>query len=114
MTTSNTLESVRVGDIGTRIRVRVLDNGEYVDISLASSIIFVFTRIDGSVFERTATYAVVDGEYWAQYVIVANDLDTVGEYWTLQVRAVFPDPNGGTWSSEEGSFAVQRRQAASA
>jgi len=80
-----------VGDIGTEIRVQVLDeNGAVVDVSGAAVrqlkmlkpgaiAVTVKAATDGSIQEPAKTGALG----WMHYTTVLNDLDTAGE-WKVQ------------------------------
>lgn len=94
----------RVGDVGTRLTVRIVDqDGALVDLTNASSMFVLLRKPNGTVLSRAASirYAGPDGRI--TYTTVAGDIDRAG-VWKIQGRVTIA---GKSWSTELAEFLVK-------
>jgi hypothetical protein len=100
------IEEIRVGDVGTVIRVTVKD----VDATGSSSILdvsgdtvkIILGKPDGSSLERVASFVTDGTDGLVQYVTQAGEIDMQGT-WSLQVQV---SNLTGSWKSSVGNFKV--------
>ena len=91
-------------DVGTRVKVKIVDeNSNFIDISSASELLLLFKKpgIDTPV-QKTASFMTDGTDGWVEYVMQADDLDTIGT-WKIQGRVTLPT---GVWSSTIKTFKV--------
>ena len=94
---------VRVGDIGTPIRVTIEDDEGAVDVSAATTLQLIFRKPSGAILEKTATL-VGDGTGGViQYPLAGGDVDEAGN-WRVQAKVVI---GTGTWRSTWHEFEVK-------
>ena len=95
---------IQVDDIGTRIKVTIVDDDVAVDISAASLREIIIKKPDATSFTRTAS-VIGDGSSSSgvmYYDVVAGDLDLPGMY-KIQGRVSIPS---GTFKTAVGTFQV--------
>ena len=96
---------IHQNDIGTEIRVKVVDgDGVVVDISTATAKQIVFKKPSGATLTVNAAFVTTGVDGLLKYVIVSGDISEVG---TWKVQAVVTI---GTyvWHSNFESFRVYR------
>ena len=94
---------IHKGDIGTKFRVTVANNGTAIDISTASVKRILFQKPDGVVYTKTATFETTGADgmiYWT--TTATTDLDKEGT-WKIQALITM---GGGTWRTEWTTFKV--------
>jgi len=95
--------TVHVGDIGTVIRLTILDqDGNALDISLATTLQIAFKKPNGTTVQKTAVLVGTGTDGKVYYQFVTGDLDVAGA-WIAQAKVVLP---GGTWYTTEALFNV--------
>lgn len=101
------VEQLHVGDYGTLIKVLVKDidssgNSAAEDISAATTKNIILKKPDGTKLTKTASFSTDGTDGYIQYVTVAGDIDTAGD-WELQVYIVEPS---GAWYTDTKKFTV--------
>lgn len=96
---------VHVGDIGTQIQIKVVDqDGNVVSLAPATTKEICFEKPSGAKVTKTAVFPVggdgTDG--LMEYITIADDLDEAGP-WQIQGRVVFVT---GEWRTEVDTFRV--------
>lgn len=90
MTSSSTVPTIFVGDVGTVFRARILDeNDDVVDIGTASTLEMRFRKPGGTVVTKTASLEGDGSAGYMRYVSVAEDIDEDGA-WRSQGHVAFP------------------------
>lgn len=74
------ISTLHVGDVGTIIRLTVLENGQVKDLSTATDTQIKIVKPNASVVVRTATFSTDGTDGRLQIEIQANDLDIPGVY----------------------------------
>lgn len=71
---------IHEGDIGTKLLVTIIDDGDIVDISSASSLSLFIKKPNGTILTRPATLETdgTDGKMY--YITVVGDIDKAGVY----------------------------------
>jgi len=95
---------IQVDDIGTRLKVTIVDDDVAVDISAASLREITLKKPDDSIVTRTAS-VIGDGSSTSgvmYYDIVSGDLDQPGLY-KIQGKVSIPS---GTFNTAVGTFKV--------
>lgn len=82
------VQRVRVGDIGTIIRLRVLDESGVVDISTSTVRRIILTAPDHTARTLTATLTSSGTDGRLQYTTVANDINQIGN-WEARAQIEF-------------------------
>ena len=95
-------DEIHVGDVGTQLLGTVTDDEVAVDISGATTKVFLFTKPDGTQINRTANFLTTGTDGKLQYTTVANDLDLEGE-WKIQGHIAMPS---GNWHTKISRFTV--------
>jgi len=95
-------DEIHLNDVGTVLRVTVVENRTAVDISTALTKTIHLRSPADVVKSFTANFTTdgVDGQL--EYTVVADDLDELG-VWRIQGRVTFA---GALWGSEVGTFKV--------
>ena len=98
---------VHVNDYGTNIDVTVQEAEVALDISAATSIVYVFKKpvVEGSpaeTFERAASFITDGTDGQVRYILAPGDIVVAGK-WKLQVVVTTPT---GVWHSCSTSFTV--------
>lgn len=94
------MTDLHVTDIGTEIRVTVMDGTEVVDLSSASVKQFLFKHKTGLTFSRDASLFTDGSDGILKYILVDGDIDLQGK-WELQVYLEF---STGKWHSSKATF----------
>lgn len=95
------MTDLHVTDVGTEIRVTVLDNGtDIVDCSPATAKKFLFKHKSGSTFARDASFYTDGKDGKLSYFLVGGDIVLSGK-WELQVYLEF---TSGSWHSSKATF----------
>lgn len=94
---------IHVGDVGTAIRLHLVDqSGKDLDVSGASAIEVTFVSPANRRFVAVAAPATTGLDGRVQYVTASSDLDVAGN-WRLQVKVTI---GSGRWSSNVIRFQV--------
>lgn len=93
------------GDIGTQLRISLLDGEGPLDISGATDKSLLLRKPSGTCLTKTPTFATDGSDGVLVYSLEAGVLDESGT-WQIQARVTLPN---GTWSSARASFGVARR-----
>jgi hypothetical protein len=93
---------LRKDDVGSIIRVRVIENNKPLDASTATVKTMKLQRPSGSVIEAAATFETDGKDGIIVYQTVEGDLTESGP-WTGQV---FLQSTGGHWHTEPFNFVV--------
>lgn len=89
------MSDLRLGDIGTAIRLTLLDGATPVNISSATIKQIIFQKPDGTRVEKTATFLTNGSDGKLQYLTQAGDLDQTGT-WKVQGYVAMPQWTGKT------------------
>lgn len=83
-------------DVGTKLLATIIDDGEVVDISSASSFTLLIKKPNGVLLAKPATLETngTDGKIY--YITVAGDLDEAGVY---KIQGLVVLPNGSFYTS---------------
>jgi len=94
---------IHKGDIGTKLILTILDDGEAVDISACTSKEIMFEKADKTIMTKTASFRTdgTDGKIFWMTTLV-TDLDLPGQ-WKIQGKISI---GGGTWRTQVGVFRV--------
>ena len=94
---------IRVGDIGTIIKLTVYDqDGVVADISVASTKQIIFQNAYGKQVVKNATYETDGTDGILTYTTLITDLDKAGA-WKVQGKVVIP---AGTFFTDITEFTV--------
>jgi len=93
---------MRVGDIGSIVRLTVTSNDVALDISTATTTTFKFLKPSGEVSSVTASFEGDGTDGVLTYTTVSGDIDESGP-WSVQAYVVM---TGGTWHSSTYDFKV--------
>lgn len=93
---------IRQGDIGTVLRLTVMDGADIVNISSASIKQMIFTKPSMAKMTKDATFTTDGTDGQIEYVTVEGDLNEVG-IWYRQAYIVM---SGWTGHSDTSSFPV--------
>jgi len=91
-------EEVHVGDIGTALKARIMEEGAVQNISAATVKKFRFKKPGGTIIEKTAEFDTDGTDGILKYETVLGDIDEAGP-WEMQAYLEFP--TGKWWSSRE-------------
>lgn len=95
------MKTLRVGDVGTRLRVTVTVDDEPLDLTTATAKSITLRRPDGTVVTRAATFE-TDGSDGVVYITTeAGDLTHAGRWW-MQAAVTLP-----TWSGKSTKHAFE-------
>ena len=97
------IEKLQVGDVGTAFRIRILDDGDVVDLSSCTLKQIIFKKPDDTVVEETAVFYTDGIDGYIQYVSVDGDIDQTGK-WKYQGYVEF---NTLSWHTNYVSFLVK-------
>lgn len=98
------LANVHIGDIGTVFKFPLYDqDGEIVDISSQTNIIFTFEKPDTTQIKKDGDLFTDGKDGTVVYVLEAGLIDISG-YWKVQVQVTLSD---GTWNSNVERFKVE-------
>lgn len=95
-------QEIHLNDVGTIFELTVMDGDTIVDISLATELLILFKKPDGTVVEQTASKTTDGTDGKMQYVTIAGDLDAL-RVWKIQGRVTLQT---GKWSTEVDKFTV--------
>jgi hypothetical protein len=93
---------IHVGDIGTRFDITVVEDGEPLNISSATTKELIFRKTDKTTVTKEAAFVTNGADGKIRYVTADGDLDQAG-VWKLQVHLILPD---GEWKSNTLNFTV--------
>lgn len=96
------IQEIHVGDIGTIFEITIVDCDSPVNITAATEKTIIFSKPDGTIVEKAASFSTDGADGKIRYYTIANDLDTDGK-WKIQARIVLPS---GQWSSNTSTFKV--------
>ena len=84
---------VHLADVGTKYRVRVLDDGSPFDISTATTKQLIFKFNDNTVVTRTGTIEEDEdtGDFYLTYTVSEDTFHTVLGPFQIQAKLVFSD-----------------------
>lgn len=97
------MSEVHVGDIGTKLMITFLKDGEPVDISLCTLKEILIEKPDATILTKTAIFETdgTDGKiFWL--TTISTDFDLPGQ-WKVQGKISI---GGGTWRTQVGVFRV--------
>lgn len=81
---------IHENDIGTKLLIKVVDDGQVVDLSVATTLVIFIRKPNGTVLTLPAELE-TDGEDGLMYYItVAGDIDEAGSY-KIQGRVTLPN-----------------------
>jgi len=95
-------DEIHKGDIGTIFRITITEAGAAVNVSTATTKTFKFTKPDGTVVEKAASFTGSGSDGQLQYTTIADDLDQAGS-WQVQPYLVM---TGFTGHKEINQFSV--------
>lgn len=93
---------LRIGDIGTVIRIRVKENGLPFNASSATLKTLKLRKPSGIVISRATSFETTGVDGVLVYTTVLNDLDQSGP-WTGQIYLEMP---AGKWHTDPFNFMV--------
>lgn len=94
---------MRKNDVGVELLVTLKDpQGDAVDVSAASAIVFKFLKPDSTVLSATGSLSGTGADGKVRYVTQSGDVDQSG-IWRYQVWVTL---SGGVLHSDIGSFKV--------
>lgn len=93
---------IHENDVGTELRITLVDDSTPVDVSGASSIIFVFKKPSGTMVEKTGSLYSDGTDGKVKYITESGFLDEDGE-WKYQVELSI---GSSTWSSDIGCLTI--------
>lgn len=96
---------VVVGDVGTQIRVTMLDNGEPLSLATATSLTMLLRKPSGECISRSASLYTDGSDGVMVYAVEDGLFDSPGT-WIVQGLVTFP---AGSWASAPGRFTALRR-----
>ena len=96
---------IHAGNIGTVFRITVKDGDDIVDVSTVLSKLMYFSKPNGEVLTKNASFYTDGVDGVIQYTSASGDLDQVGT-WELQSKIIFP--NGNTFYTDIQKFKVIR------
>lgn len=99
-------EHIQKNNIGTRFIATIVEDGQVVDVSSATTKKILFKKPDGSTFIKDATFVVAGADGKIYYDSEAGDLDVPGAGWEYQGYVVLTAPRAGTYYSEKKGFIV--------
>ncbi len=95
---------IRIGDVGTVFRLKIVDEVEdVVNISSATDMVVRFNKPDEVAVDKVGTFTTDGADGYMQYVAVDGDLDVPGKW---RIQAIITTPLG-EWSSEIETFWVK-------
>lgn len=94
------MTDLHVTDIGTEIRVTVMDGSSLLDVSTATVKKILFKHKTGVTFSRDAAFVTDGTDGKIKYILVQGDIDLQGK-WELQVYLEF---STGKWHSSKATF----------
>lgn len=77
------IKRLMLGDVGTTIKIRVVEDDLPVDVSACTSKQIIFEKPDTSVVTKDAEFTTDGSDGYIEYVTVSGDLDQTG-LWSLQ------------------------------
>lgn len=94
---------IRVGDIGTVIKLTIHDQDGIVDLSTASTKTFRFNSATNIAFDKTAIFDTDGTDGILKYQFILGDLNVAG-IWAVQAYIEMPS---GSWTSGTYTFTVE-------
>jgi hypothetical protein len=88
---SDNNSDVHQGDIGTKYKIRILDDGSPFDPTSATTRELIFKWNDGTVLARTGTLEIIDGQFYLTYTVNSGTFHSVLGSFNIQIRLIFPD-----------------------
>lgn len=79
---------IRVGDVGTVLRVRVLDQDGAAQDLTGATLVMYLRKPDGSVLTKTPTVTTTGTDGRMYYTAVSGDWDAAGP-WAVQVKLTY-------------------------
>jgi hypothetical protein len=96
--------SIQKGDVGTKIRVTIFDDGEAVDLSGVTTKEIILRRPDTTTATRAADFVTDGTDGKIEIVSQAGDFDIVGIY-SIQAHIV---NSAGDWKTDIDTFRVYK------
>jgi len=93
---------IHQGDIGTRLRVTVMDGAAVMDLRTATTKEIVLRKPTGATVTKTAAFVTDGADGQIEYTTLAGDLDS-DSMWQMQARVVLPS---GAWRTDVAYFPV--------
>lgn len=96
---------VRKGDVGTKFKVTIKEDGSAVDLIAGSGVDdkkFLFEKPDGTVLEKDPSFSTDGSDGQLEYITQEGDIDAEGQ-WELQV---WVDITDGSFHSTTEKFHV--------
>jgi maltoporin len=97
------IEKLRLGDVGTIFRIRIIDVDGVVDLHDCTVKQIIFKKPDGSYVEQEAEFYTDGSDGYIQYTSVSGDLDQAGK-WRIQSHVEFSIND--SWHTTTDSFLV--------
>lgn len=100
------IDKIRIGDVGTVFRIRVLDSEsqEVTDLSSCIEKQITFKKPDGTVVDVDAEFYTNGADGYIQYVTVSGDIDQSG-IWSIQGHIGFTEQD---WHTTTDTFLVSK------
>ena len=103
-------DPVRVGDVGTVIRLVVQDQDEAIlDVSSASTKQIIFRKPSGATLTKVASFSTDGTDGRIQYATIAGDIDESG-IWQMQGYVVTPTWTVRSWITSMNRFQGSSQQ----
>ena len=94
------MTDLHISDVGTLIKMLVLDGTTPVDLSTATTKEILFKHKTGVTFRRAGSFLTNGTDGYLTYVLVNGDIELQGK-WELQVYLEF---STGHWHSSKATF----------
>lgn len=96
------MSSIFKNDYGTVFEITVKENGQVIDLSAATAIVFIFNKPDSSQITRTAAFKTDGTDGIVKTTIQSGDFLQVGS-WSVQIKVTF---TYGEWRTTKIVFNV--------
>lgn len=93
---------IHEGDIGTKLLITVIDDGNIVDISTATSLSIFIKKPDATLLSKSGILETDGTDGKMHYFTIAGDLDIAGIY-KIQGKIIFPS---GSYYTSTATFIV--------
>lgn len=97
------ITKVRLNDVGTIFRVRILEDTTPVDLTASTDKHIIFTKPDGTQVTQEADFYTNGSDGYIQYTTIAGDINQTG-LWNLQGYVQFTNQS---WHTSIDSFLVE-------
>lgn len=94
--------NIHENDIGTKLSIKVMDDGNVVDISLATTLVILIRKPDGDILTVAAELETDGTDGVMYYITTPGDIDEAGNY-KIQGRVTLPN---GIFYTTVGNFIV--------